>query len=59
MEPTETIPAVDPERAAALAADAMADRLLSPEAEASLARAVNRLPEAVARSDAEARAANR
>ena len=53
------MPAVDPDRAAALAADAIADRPLSPTAKASLARAVERLPEATAESDNEARAATK
>jgi len=57
MEPTETVPAVDPDREAALAADATADRPLSPAAEASLARAIDRLPEAIAKSDSEGQAA--
>jgi hypothetical protein len=59
MEPTETVPAVEADRAAALAADAVADRPLSPAGDASLARAVERLPEAIAKSDDEARAAGR
>lgn len=59
MEPTETTPAVDPDRAAALASDAVAARPLSPAATASLAKAVERLPEAIAKSDDEARAANK
>ncbi len=57
MEPTETVPTVDPDREAALAADATADRRLSPAAEASLARAIDRLPEAMAESDSEGQAA--
>lgn len=57
MEPTDTVPAADPDRVSALAADAVVDRALSPAAEASLARVVERLPEAMAASDAEARAA--
>ena len=57
MEPTETMPTVEPGRAAALANDAVAARALSPTAEASLARALRQLPEAVAKSDDEARAA--
>ncbi len=56
MEPTETVPAVDPDRQAALAADATADRPLSPPAEASLARAIDQLPEAMAKSDSEGEA---
>jgi hypothetical protein len=59
MEPTETMPAVEPDRVAALAADATAARPLSPAAKASLAQAIERLPEAMAESDAEARAATR
>ena len=59
MEPTETAPTVEPDRAAALAADAVADRPLSPAADASLTRALERLPEAMAKSDDEARAAGR
>jgi len=57
MEPTDTVPATDPDRVVALAADAVLDRPLSPAAEASLARALKRLPEATAASDAEARVA--
>lgn len=56
MEPTETAPTVEPDRAAALAEDATAPRALSPAAKASLARAVERLPEAITKSDDEARA---
>ena len=59
MEPTETMPAVEPGRAAALAADAAADRDLSPAASASLERAIERLPEAHAKSDDEAQAAGK
>ena len=59
MEPTETMPDVNPDRAAALAADAIADRPLSPAAEASLARAVERLPAAITKSDTEARIASK
>lgn len=59
MDPTETVTAVEPDRAAALAGDAVVARPLSPAAEASLARAVERLPEAMAKSDDEARAASR
>ncbi len=58
MEPTETVPTAEPDRAAALAEDATVPRTLSPAAEASLARAVERLPEAIAKSDDEARAVN-
>lgn len=58
MEPTETVPTVEPDRVAALADDAIAARALSPAAEASLARAVERLPEAIAMSEDEARAAS-
>lgn len=57
MEPTETVPATDPDRIAALASDPAADRPLSSAAKASLARAVERLPEAMAASDAEMRSA--
>ncbi len=57
MEPTETMPTVEPGRAAALAADATADRPLSPAAKASLERAIERLPKAHAESDDEAQAA--
>jgi hypothetical protein len=58
MEPTETMSAVEPDRAAALASDAVASRPLSSAAEASLASALERLPDAVAKSDDEARAAS-
>jgi len=57
MESTDTLPDVDPDRVAALAADAVAGRPMSPTAEASLGRALGKLPGAVAASDAEARAA--
>lgn len=55
---TARYPAVEPDRAdtAALARDAIAVRPISPEAEASLATAVERLPGATALCDAEARA---
>ncbi len=57
MEPIDTMHRVDPDRVAALAADAVAGRPLSPAAEASLKRAVERLPPALAMSDDEARTA--
>lgn len=53
------MPAVDPDRAAALASDAVAARPLSPVAAASLAKAVEWLPEAIGKSDDEARAATK
>ena len=56
MDPMETIPVVEPGRAAALAADAIADQPLPPAASASLARAIDRLPEALTKSDDEAQA---
>jgi hypothetical protein len=59
MESTETVRVIEPGRAAALAADAVADRPLSPAAEASLARAVERLPEAMTKSDTEAQATSK
>ncbi|MEZ5245217.1 MAG: hypothetical protein R2707_08990 [Acidimicrobiales bacterium] len=59
MDPTETIPVVEPGRAAALAADAIADQPLSPAASASLARAIERLPEALTESDNEAQATDK
>ena len=55
----ETIPVVEPGRAAALADDAVADRPLSPAASASLARAIERLPEALTESDNEAQATDK
>lgn len=54
IESSPTVPVVEPDRASALAAAATADRPLSADAEASLARAIERLPEAVTQSDAEA-----
>lgn len=57
MEPIDTVHRADPDRVAALAADAVAGRPLSPTAQASLERALDRLPQAQALSDDEARAA--
>ncbi len=53
------MPTVEPDRAAALASDAVAARPLSSAAKASLAKAAERLPEAISKSDDEARAANK
>ena len=55
MGSSPTVPPVDAERAAALAADAVTHRPLPPAAQVSLDRAVERLPEAIAESEAEAR----
>ena len=55
----ETIPVVEPGWAAALAADAIADQPLPPAASASLARAIDRLPEALTKSDDEAQATDK
>lgn len=57
VDPTEILPAKDADRLAALSEAAVADKKLSAEGQASLERAIKRLPEAVAASDAEARAA--
>ncbi len=59
MEPTESVPDVEPDRAVDLAREAVAARPLSQAAEASLTKAVSRLPDAIARSDDEARVASR
>lgn len=59
MEPTETVPDEDADRVVALSEAAVADKPLSPEGQASLERAIKRLPDALAASDAEARAATR
>lgn len=55
MGSSPTVPPVDAERVAALAADAVTDRPLPPMAQASLDRAIERLPDAIAKSEAEAR----
>jgi hypothetical protein len=59
MDPMETIRVVEPGRAAALADDAVAERPLSPAASVSLARAIERLPEALTKSDDEAQATDK
>ena len=59
MEPTETVPDEDADRVIALSEAAVVDKPLSPEGQASIERAIKRLPDAVAASDAEARAAKR
>ena len=51
------MPSVDPDRAEALMSDAIAKHPLPSASMASLDRALNRLPEAIADSDAEAQAA--
>ena len=56
MDPSPTAHEVDEARVEALIADAVAGRPLSAAAEDSLARGLEKLPEAVAASDAEARA---
>ena len=57
MDSRSTVPPVDAQRAAALATDAIADAPLPAEASNSLERAVERLDDAIAQSDAEAQAA--
>lgn len=54
MDSSPTVPEVQSERAEALAADATSERALGVDAEASLSRALERLPDAVVLSDAEA-----
>ena len=56
MESSSTAPGVEEDRAEALSADAIADRPLPAAGRDSLARAVDRLPEAIAASDSEAQA---
>jgi len=54
MESRSTKPPVDAERTAALAANAVADTPIPPAALASLDRAIERLPAAIAQCEAEA-----
>ena len=54
MESTPTVPDVQSERAEALAADAVDESALPVAGEISLARAIERLPNAIALSDTEA-----
>lgn len=56
MESTPTMPEVEADRVEALAADAVKGRPLPAAGEASLVRAIERLPDAIAASDAEAQA---
>lgn len=56
MESSPTVPEVKADRVEALAADAVIERSLPTAGDASLARALERLPDAIAASDAEAQA---
>ncbi len=54
MESTPTVPDVQSDRAEALAGDAVEERDLPAAGELSLARAIERLPNAITLSDTEA-----